>query len=715
MVTEQRRHLTRYVVNNTEPPFRSEWKDINDYSDKQFNNCKTFYTSAISRYGDEWLKSPAGLSWAEDLTEAAEMAKDETGELVGYAGTSSTQIKGPTTTEDIVKFQGLTGLDLTSYHIIDIHKKFLLSVERETVPDTAPPYKFVGWIENDESFWWLNQLKDMALLNILFYVKHEGKQRGSMKGGGLSACVESNIFDYRGQNLPELDPSLDPVSTFSNNTHIANFIPYGGQTVGNNMVHHSKEALATQPGSVDPNEREGEGTLEHPFTQVTPAPKELIIPTADQIMSGDYGEKSVPPIQLEMERDDDTYNPSLIQKVQEGQAFATTQEADRIRSYMDSRGVRYTRGMLYIPSLTLPDTFPAHTRQMAYLWANSNIYGQIVLMKEELSQRHSYLMGLIWALEQQSVEIDKEQANLDNEKIRLSSAIEFSVKYQAQINEKMAKLNNSRAEIGKMNQQVRQFDHGSNAGSSHGTSAPPTTPVGGAPPMVRQSLRARYSTANSIASIAPHPVQRSSSHPFINSRHQSPQGNQAQTSFPIQQFPPSGQPKQALEHPQTSLLQYGGNYTTQAPSQHPASVASYQPDQFRPAGMPIPEFARRPSVASMGSMTSVYSATSPYSAASPGVARNVYGMAGSPKTTGVILQNPTQSTPAQSEVPGALYNQMSQMGFNSFTQESSDNNLGRGDGFVNASSPTSNPFDGQQDSRVSQTDDVDGMDESGNN
>lgn len=93
-------------------------------------------------------------------------------ETSDYVGCSSAQIKAPTTTADLVRFNGEPGIHLTKYHLTDIMRKFLLVVRRV---ETANKW-LVGWMADDNDGFWATNLLNIVAQNILFYVQIEGFQ-----------------------------------------------------------------------------------------------------------------------------------------------------------------------------------------------------------------------------------------------------------------------------------------------------------------------------------------------------------------------------------------------------------------------------------------------------------------------------------------------------------------------------------------------------------
>ena len=472
MVSADRTQLVQFT---TPLSLRDKYTELLSYSNKQFNTNKTWFTAMVKKYGKVFLESDSGKAWLSYRADAAKLA--EKGTEV-YVGDSTTHIVGPETVEDLFHLDvseradpdpNFTGLHWTRYNAIDFYKKYLLLVETEPTEDE----RLVGWLADDPDNFWLNALSQVALEAILFWVQHEGPCSGGLKQGALGAFVSQGGFNFEGQPLPKHSTRRVPSEVTSDNTAYEHYEALGKNNLGTNMATYTAEALATQPseesdledeediimddelagtsGVEDGSESQhvaaaaaartaqrvrrslrrhiGLGTDEAPFTVVPPAPK--LIATAQlslgAIMDGDLG--------LGMENDDIwTEEEGLNQAIAIEADEESTRLANNLSNRLENVGMAHTRQQIFINSITVPQVVEPGSRETGVLFANSNIFGQLALMRRMLKRRVAFLSSVYGTMRAEMEEIAQRQAELDAEEAKLRKALLVTAEFNAQIN-----------------------------------------------------------------------------------------------------------------------------------------------------------------------------------------------------------------------------------------------------------------------------------------
>lgn len=386
-----------------------------------------------------FLESEAGTFWLKARELANEVRVDTDGTFIG-----AEDVPGPTTTQHLLRFNDRPGISWTKMNVIDFYKRYLILLEQEET--STADESCVGWIEKDDGFW-LENLSNVALTCILFWVQIEGVRRGTLKVTALGRFAGNCNFDYGARtDFPEMGSKIEAEAIVKDSKKIESYYADGLNNIGNDLVHYTDGALDGADDTdidedYDEDELENEdgapivlkGTKENPLRKAPVVPLEDEPLSLQEIMNADYGDLPGPPIAEDLEMDDNFLTPEVVAAVQLAVDEKNTELSASLVDRLTDMGVAHSIDMIRIPNVTIPIQKLPGSAQMAHLFANSNIYGQVALTKEAIDARISYIRNVCWRMQQEKVELEKEMKELDAIEQGLVATVVFNNNFAAEL------------------------------------------------------------------------------------------------------------------------------------------------------------------------------------------------------------------------------------------------------------------------------------------
>ena len=238
---------------------RNDFSTLFEYSNKQYNNCRTWFKQRTAYFAREFLENTeAGKAWTLARKRADEYHDEAPGEFAGASATEA-QLEGPQKVLDLFNFMDKPGIQFTSYHMIEFYKKYLLMVEQEE--EVPAGSNLVSWMAHDDDDYWRGNLFTVALTAILKYVQIEGRTPGGTKQSGFTAIMDNIDFDWRERVEKDLmfqfNPNISPDEAFADNISYSTYKPHVvGEFVAPEHQKYTDLALASKPVPANATEME---------------------------------------------------------------------------------------------------------------------------------------------------------------------------------------------------------------------------------------------------------------------------------------------------------------------------------------------------------------------------------------------------------------------------------------------------------------------------
>jgi hypothetical protein len=222
MSADVRAKLLEYIISPALFASGGSRSEVRTYYDKCYGRNQEYFRSKVKQYGNFWLhETEAGQAWRKQLAEL---------DVTTGVGRSSLQVECPKSPQDLLCWQGLKGLEFTKYHASDFYMRYLVAVETEVVD---PGYR--GWLADDDSMFWLQNLTDVALRNILAYVVVEGPRPNTIKPQTMTKTMSSVEFPIpENMEWPEFDPAISDPSALLND-RAQHPVAFGSTNIANTV------------------------------------------------------------------------------------------------------------------------------------------------------------------------------------------------------------------------------------------------------------------------------------------------------------------------------------------------------------------------------------------------------------------------------------------------------------------------------------------------
>lgn len=370
---------------------RSEFAvKLDPYAHKHFNMFKENLKDNFKRYALKYLESPAGKAWL------AAIAASKNGAM---------SVQGPIHPIHLQEFMGKPGIKFTKLDLIECYKKILLAVDRVSLPDHIedPEHIYITWASQDIHYTWLQSLSDFALICILQWVQLEGPRPKGHKhdANTFNKLFNSHLFDFGAYEELEfnIDPDQPPHTEDDGDgtgnrktdfTYINRYEPYDEDCMAMEAVDREDEdhEMAMEDDS---------SAQSSPPSRFPPAVEEPVdYGKMMEIMDEDVPTNQfVAPIPADLEKDDELLrrDPSLRAKIVAVNREGPQVEVEALIESLNENKVVFNPTRLINSGLTVP-TYPAPegSRQLARMFGDSNIHGQMFIQTELINNHINYLL-----------------------------------------------------------------------------------------------------------------------------------------------------------------------------------------------------------------------------------------------------------------------------------------------------------------------------------